>query len=408
MSELSEGSARLLRDARELLGPEPDTLSNMGRALEAKLQAGAGLSCGDLEPAHFSGKEHTARAWRSLFGTRMIGVAVGLLALGGTAYFGLSAREVAQRTRRADVPQPSAAEAIGGSVGAAPESRLGPPSDRVEAAPLPALLPSSRAQGPSAAPRGAARKRNPHAAARVAAALRAPALERLRESGAATTPAVNTGESFGARNVAIRPSHGAEESTANSGMIQVALESSNDAAAHSANEHNVNPRAASVVQVSPERDLLVHEVAMIEGAHAALERGDEARALVILDAHAREFPGGTLAEERLALRARALCASGRFDAGREAVRRLAARARSRPTCGTASRSVAARSELTRPCWRVERGTRQGSPVSTSRFICSATRVRSVLVRSLLGFTFYPAAPRLPDTCRYATLSMYIH
>jgi hypothetical protein len=98
--------------------------------------------------------------------------------------------------------------------------------------------------------------------------------------------------------------------------------------------------AAEGARVALEPDRLAREVAMIEGARAGLERGDDVRALQILDAHGREFPAGTLREEQLALRARALCALGRIDEGRRDVLRLAARApesphlkRSRAACG---------------------------------------------------------------------------
>lgn len=58
---------------------------------------------------------------------------------------------------------------------------------------------------------------------------------------------------------------------------------------------------------------LAAELALIDGARSALASGDRARALVILDRYAREFPSGQLAPEAAAVRAEA--AAGPGDAG---------------------------------------------------------------------------------------------
>lgn len=68
-----------------------------------------------------------------------------------------------------------------------------------------------------------------------------------------------------------------------------------------------------------------YEVALVRDGAARLNSGDPARALAAFDEHARAFPDGTLAEERSAGRARALCALGRIaEARAEAARLLAA------------------------------------------------------------------------------------
>lgn len=72
------------------------------------------------------------------------------------------------------------------------------------------------------------------------------------------------------------------------------------------------PPVETVAQPTPiSADALAAEVALIDQAKAALGTGDVAAALTSLDAHARQFPRGQLAEARAATRVRALCKAGR-------------------------------------------------------------------------------------------------
>jgi outer membrane protein assembly factor BamD (BamD/ComL family) len=61
---------------------------------------------------------------------------------------------------------------------------------------------------------------------------------------------------------------------------------------------------------------LAAEHALLADARAAMQASDPARALAILDDHARRFPRGQLAEERDALRVGALWLSGDHAAAR--------------------------------------------------------------------------------------------
>jgi hypothetical protein len=54
------------------------------------------------------------------------------------------------------------------------------------------------------------------------------------------------------------------------------------------------------------------ELAVLEPARSAVARGDYAGALAAVTQHQREFPSGLLAEERSALRVRALWGMGRI------------------------------------------------------------------------------------------------
>jgi hypothetical protein len=65
-------------------------------------------------------------------------------------------------------------------------------------------------------------------------------------------------------------------------------------------------------------DNLAREARLLSDARRALKSGDGAGALALLDEHARVFPGGALANERVAERVVVLCSLGRrADAARE-------------------------------------------------------------------------------------------
>jgi hypothetical protein len=61
---------------------------------------------------------------------------------------------------------------------------------------------------------------------------------------------------------------------------------------------------------------LSRERALLDAARSALAAGDHARALALLDTHARTFAKPQLGEEREALAIQALAASGRYDEAR--------------------------------------------------------------------------------------------
>ncbi|MDB4994598.1 MAG: hypothetical protein JWM74_2030 [Myxococcaceae bacterium] len=60
----------------------------------------------------------------------------------------------------------------------------------------------------------------------------------------------------------------------------------------------------------------VSEVSLVRAAHVARENGDPTAALTYLATHARDFPRGTLVEERELETVLALCALGRVDEAR--------------------------------------------------------------------------------------------
>jgi hypothetical protein len=69
---------------------------------------------------------------------------------------------------------------------------------------------------------------------------------------------------------------------------------------------------------APVADFYAAELELLQGAHAAFQTRDFGSALRLLTEHARRFPNGRLAEEREALRVRALSGSGRIESARVA------------------------------------------------------------------------------------------
>jgi hypothetical protein len=92
------------------------------------------------------------------------------------------------------------------------------------------------------------------------------------------------------------------------------------------NEQTTPPRhAASVADSSNTAGQIREEVTLLTRAQAELSRGRAQQALEALKEHAQRFPRGALSNERIATRARALCALGRkeqADAELDRVERL--------------------------------------------------------------------------------------
>ena len=84
------------------------------------------------------------------------------------------------------------------------------------------------------------------------------------------------------------------------------------------------PPVETPAAVSPRRpsDRLAEEVAILSRAETELHSGRYQGALRVLDEHERKFPRGTLAQERVAARIRALCGLGRNAEANAALARL--------------------------------------------------------------------------------------
>ncbi|AKV04287.1 hypothetical protein AKJ09_10950 [Labilithrix luteola] len=75
---------------------------------------------------------------------------------------------------------------------------------------------------------------------------------------------------------------------------------------------------------APAASTFHEELALVEGARAALTRGDGQSALAILDRYDANFPSGALASEAAIARIEALARLGRADAARDAAQRFLA------------------------------------------------------------------------------------
>jgi hypothetical protein len=102
----------------------------------------------------------------------------------------------------------------------------------------------------------------------------------------------------------------------------------------------VEPAQKRSPSASRSADNLAAEVAILSRASAELRAGRPAAALKALEEHQREFPGGVLAQERLAARIQALCALGRTKEAQSELARLSRTspgsphvARARKACG---------------------------------------------------------------------------
>lgn len=73
---------------------------------------------------------------------------------------------------------------------------------------------------------------------------------------------------------------------------------------------NANVNGLAKPSASARSLTLESETALLRAAHQAMQSGDAARALALLDEHARSYPRGALVEERGAQRVFALCALG--------------------------------------------------------------------------------------------------
>jgi hypothetical protein len=88
----------------------------------------------------------------------------------------------------------------------------------------------------------------------------------------------------------------------------------------------VVPRADPAAKTAaPPLDPLQEERALLDGARAALERGEPEAALAATVRHERRFPNGILVQEREAIAVRALLALGRNAAARARADRFRAR-----------------------------------------------------------------------------------
>src|SRR5262249_2106870 len=84
------------------------------------------------------------------------------------------------------------------------------------------------------------------------------------------------------------------------------------------------PAPAEAAAPGTDDDTLAAETRRLREAHGALQGGDPAKALAMLDAQSAAFQNGQLREERGAARVLALCRLGRMEEGKGAATRFLA------------------------------------------------------------------------------------
>ncbi len=93
---------------------------------------------------------------------------------------------------------------------------------------------------------------------------------------------------------------------------------------------------------TPADDDLVRQMKLMADARRALKADDPQRAHALLGRYAREFPGGSFAEQAAALEVDALCGLGRDDQAEAAARKFAKRWPSSPSAARVRQACSAR------------------------------------------------------------------
>jgi hypothetical protein len=298
MSELSPGARDVLDRTRSAHDPTPADRARVRAALAAAIAgtAGAAGAAGAAPGGAASGAAGSAVVAGSAFPTAKL-VVVAVLTCGAALGGGIALRggdQVAQPAPSLVRPGPDAAA----------RRELTPPAPVIDADPAPRESPPATVPDETgldkesiaprpARPRGATSRRaaqDPPAAGNAAAAAPAPA-------GVAP-----------ARGPVIAP-------------------------VPSTRADSRPPAGSSGTAAS-----LAAEAALLQRAAIALRRGDHAAALSLAGQHAARFPHSALDLERDALRAMALCQSGRLADGSALARQVARRAPSLPLASRVRRS----------------------------------------------------------------------
>lgn len=287
MTELSPKARKLLDAGRREFSPSDEALRSTRDALLARLSApGAGTTGQpDSPPPAVTGKA-------GVLGGAGGKVLAGTLFLAGalSAYYGLRAEETAL------VPPPSALVTA--------------PEETTPAAPP--LPQQARDDGPAPPPPSPTEE-----AEAVATPVLRPATRRARRHPTPTTPRDRRPPAVPRERVPNPPG------------------------SFPGPTPEAQPAPAEAPQPAFDGgDDLAREVAMVQLARAAMDRGDARRVLQIADRYHAAFPTGTLRQEQLALRALALCKLGRRTAGLRVLERITTLAPASPHVKRITRACA--------------------------------------------------------------------
>ncbi|MCB9596698.1 MAG: hypothetical protein H6719_28495 [Sandaracinaceae bacterium] len=261
MDELSPSARALIDEVRDLDGPAPADRARVKRALVATIASGAGLAAGtagsSTAAAGTTAAATTAAAGSLSLGVKIAAIAMVAAAVGGTTLV---------------ITQPDE-----------------PPS-----------RPVARRAEPTIEPRDELAPREPVVAAPVVD---------LADEVTAEPPA----EEVTVAEVTVAEVTTEEDTTAEA---ENTTEPASTPIPHPASRAPRRSVVAEVAPPAPVDSTLSEELVLLRGAQRAMSEQQPARALGLLDDHARRFPSGILEEEREAARVVALCQADRRDEAR--------------------------------------------------------------------------------------------
>ena len=178
-----------------------------------------------------------------------------------------------------------------------------------------------------------------------------------RSASPSTAPSVAPSAVRAGAGLAAAPNDGAEPAAASAGAFASAGEPPRGEAPQASEPPHGAPQAEEPEAQHPSASIharpsggaraqssLSEEIALLSRAETDLHAGRPENALRSLDEHERRFPHGTLEPERIAARAQALCALGRFAEAQAPLEQLARTAphspneeRARQACQNAAR-----------------------------------------------------------------------
>jgi hypothetical protein len=290
VTELSPDLKKLMNVAHHAMSPSAQQVSAVRSALEARL----GETPGPLGGGGGAGSGVAPSALATWSALQIIGLSCVMLGVvaGAVELWGHSGSSALSRVDAPQLPEQARAVATGT-----------PPSAASEAAPLAGDV--------------------PHEAPRAVVAERAPRKGKAQRTKAKRPENTNTNTDVVATREGAKATTSIAASTSATAQPTEALAEDKDKTLTS----NLRP---SEVPTKPATDLLAQEVDLLARARAALTHGKPAEALALAEQHAARFPRGTLRQEQLATRMRALCALGRSGDARSALHELESSSRRSP------------------------------------------------------------------------------
>ena len=295
MSELSPETEDLLARGREGAPLSNTRRDELKGAVLAKIALGAGVAGSALTTT-------SAAAWTAM--TKMIGVAV-LAVVVGTGAVGVVKYQQHERQSKLAAAQPL----MNSTTDAPPSSSANHSVNQADLATLTTSATTIAANQPPSSPENNSQPSLPATAPRTS------------ETSSPSMPPSSPRAANGRNDSSAPPTSAADVATTSAPAVGSAnapsVAGNSRAAANSAvNGSSPNVGSTSGTNAAPlaapRSSSLEEETALLRAAHEALDGGDPARALSLLDQHAARFPASALEPERSAERVFAFCAEGKI------------------------------------------------------------------------------------------------